>query len=262
MPINPEEACKKIERLGSYIDHYEQRERLLRQGIGANVDKKADFAVMSGCNPLFSLTAVKSFVDLLHHFNVNYTFISKEVCCGRPIAEGMFYQKADTKQKKQYDDFIRKSLENNVRQAKELGAKTVINICPGCNMTWNIYAKGQGLDIIYHTEFLTRIIDKAKLDLDIDFYEGCHKLHKLEPESLRHAEGSGHELLSRIKGLKYRVISDGLCCRSSADKILSRVKSGTLVTPSQCCYSILKAAAPKGKPEVKFLAEVLREAVE
>ncbi len=112
-----------------------------------------------------------------------------------------------------------------------------------------------------YTECLSGIVDGAKSEKEFDFYEGCHKLHKLEPESLRLAEGSGHELLSRIKGLKYRVISDGLCCRSSADKILSRVKSGTLVTPSQCCYSILKAAAPKGKPEVKFLAEVLCEAV-
>ncbi len=261
MPINPNEARDKIERLGSYIDHYEQREKLLRQGIGANVDRKADYAVMSGCNPLFSLTPVKSFVDLLRYFDVSYTFLSREVCCGRPVAEGMFYEKTDSRQKSGYDDFIRRSLETNINRAKELGAKTLVNICPGCNMTWNIYGRGLGLDIKYYTDFLSDIITEARLEKNIDYYEGCHKLHKVEPESLRLSEGSNHELLSRIKGLSYRVISDGLCCRISADKILSRVKTGTLVTPSQCCYSNLKAAITNGKPEVKFLAEVVGEAV-
>ena len=144
MPIDPQEACEKIERLGSYLDHDEQRERLLRSGIGTRVDQNADYVVMSGCNPLFSLTAVRSVVDLLNLFGVHYTFLSKEVCCGRPIAEGVFYQKPSDDEKRQYDDFIRRSLASNIRQAKELGAKGMINLCPGCHMIWNIHAKGQG----------------------------------------------------------------------------------------------------------------------
>jgi hypothetical protein len=46
------EAIRKIENLGSFLDHYEQRERLLRIGSGANVDKGADYAIISGCYPL------------------------------------------------------------------------------------------------------------------------------------------------------------------------------------------------------------------
>jgi Fe-S oxidoreductase len=261
MPINPQEACEKIERLGSYLDHYEQRERLLRSGIGAHVDQNADYVVMSGCNPLFSLTAVRSVVDLLNFFGVRYTFLSKEVCCGRPIAEGVFYQKPNDDEERQYGNFIRRSLASNIRQAKKLEAKAIINICPGCHMIWNIHAKGQGLDIVYYTEVLAGLIGNTGLNREIDFYEGCHKLHRLEPASLRQAEESTHKLLSRIEGLKYHLISDGICCRTAPDKIFSTVKTETLVTPSQCCYSILMAARPKNGPRVKFLAEVLLDAL-
>ena len=165
MPIESAAALEKIQRLGSYIDHYEQRERLLRSGLGASVDKRADYAVMTGCNPLFSLTAVSSFVDLLKYFGVSYTFLSKEVCCGRPIREGMFYkEQVNDSEKEEYEDFIRESLLKNVIAAKELGAKAIISICPGCDMTWNLYGKKLGIDIMYYTEFLLPLFKNAKLD--------------------------------------------------------------------------------------------------
>jgi Fe-S oxidoreductase len=262
MPIESAAAYEKIQRLGCYIDHHEQRERLLRSGLWAKVDKRADFAVMTGCNPLFSLTAIRSFIDLLRYFNVSYTFISKEVCCGRPIREGMFYKAPESAAEKlRYEDFIRESLLTNVIQAKELGAKTIINICPGCDMTWNLYGGNLGIDIVYYTEFLLTVFKRGQLDKEIDFYEGCHKLHKLSPESLTRGISAAKELMSRIEGLKYHEVSSDMCCRIAPAEIFAACKTDTLVTPSQCCYIILMAARPKNSPEVKFLAETMYEAV-
>ena len=262
MPIDSAAAHKKIQRLGSYIDHYEQRERLLRSGLKANVDKRADVAVMTGCNPLFSLTAVRSFVDLLRYFNISYTFLSKEVCCGRPIREGMFYKEPGAGEKIEYEGFISESLLSNIIQAKELGAKIVINICPGCDMTWNLYGKNLGIEIIYYTEFLLAVFKSGKLTKEIDFYEGCHKLHKLSSGSLNRGISSAKELLSRIEGLKYHEVSSDMCCRVVPKDIFAACRTETLVTPSQCCYSLLTTTRPEGGPQVKFLAEVLCEALQ
>lgn len=260
MPIDSAAAFEKIQRLGSYIDHYEQRERLLRSGFSTNVDKRAEYAVMTGCNPLFSLTAVKSFIDLLQYFDVSHTFLSREVCCGRPVAEGMFYKEPGSAgEKRKYEDFLRDSLLCNVIQAKELGAKTIINICPGCDMTWNLYGKNLGIDIIYYTEFLLGVFKEGKLARQIDFYEGCHKLHRLSPESLNRATTAVKELVVRVNGLESHEVPSELCCRIVPEKIFAACQTGTLVTPSQCCYSLLARARPKDGPQVKFLAEVLFE---
>ena len=225
MPIESAAAYEKIRRLGSYVDHHEQKERLLRFGLRANVDKPAEYAVMTGCNPLFSLTAVKSFLDLLNYFAVSYTFLSKEVCCGRPVREGMFYNEpADTGESRKYDDFIRGSLLDNVNQAKDLGATTIVNICPGCDMTWNLYGASLGIDIVYDTEFLLGRYQKGMLKKAIDFYEGCHRVHKLSPDSLERGIGSAKDLLSRIEGLTFNEISSDMCCRDRAAGDLRKVR--------------------------------------
>ena len=52
-----------------------------------------------------------------------------------------------------------------------------------------------------------------------------------------------------------------MCCRVVPKDIFAACKSDTLVTPSQCCYSLLLAARPENGPKVKFLAELLYEAL-
>jgi Fe-S oxidoreductase len=263
MPIESAAAYEKIRRLSSYVDHHEQRERLLRSGLRADVDKRAEFAVMTGCNPLLSLTAVKSFIDLLHSFGVSYTFLSQEVCCGRPVREGMFYQEpADAGEKRKYDDFIRESLLNNANQARELSAKAIVSICNGCDMMWNLYGASLGIGIVYYAEFLSGIYKKGMLDKEIDFYEGCHKLHRLSPDSLERGISSAKDLMSRIEGLKFNEISSDMCCRTVPQDIFAKCTTDTLVTPSQCCYSLLMTARPEHGPQVKFLGEVLFEALQ
>jgi Fe-S oxidoreductase len=263
MPIESAAAYEKIRRLRSYVDHHEQRERLLRSGLRANVDRRAEYAVMTGCNPLFSLTAVKSFLDLLQYFGVSYTFLSKEVCCGRPVREGMFYNEpADAGEKRTYDDFIRGSLRDNVNQARELGAKAIVNICPGCDMTWNLYGASLGIDIVYYTEFLLGRYQRGRLKKAIDFYEGCHRVHKLSPDSLGRGIVSAKVLLSRTEGLKFNEISSDMCCRTVPQEIFAKRATDTLVTPSQCCYSLLVTARPGKGPRVTFLGELLFEALQ
>jgi hypothetical protein len=128
-------------------------------------------------------------------------------------------------------------------------------------MTWNLYGGNLGIDILYYTEFLLSVFKRGILEKEIDFYEGCHKVHKLSPESLNRGVTGATELMSRIEGLKYHEVSSGMCCRVVPGDIFAACKTGTLVTPSQCCYSLLLAARLENSPQVKFLAETLYEAL-
>jgi hypothetical protein len=53
-----------------------------------------------------------------------------------------------------------------------------------------------------------------------------------------------------------------MCCRDVPQEIFAKCKTDTLVTPSQCCYSLLMTARPENGPRVKFLGEVLFEALQ
>jgi hypothetical protein len=173
----------------------------------------------------------------------------------------MFYQAPAAAEKSAYEDFIRASLLSNINLAWALGAKTIINICPGCDMTWNLYGLDAGIPVLYYTEFLLGVFRQGRWEGEIDFYEGCHKLHKLASVSLARAVSGAKELLSRIEGLKYNEVSPDLCCRVVPAAIFDACRTGTLVTSSQCCYSLLLAARPQNGPSVKFLAETVCEAV-
>jgi hypothetical protein len=72
----------------------------------------------------------------------------------------------------------------------------------------------------------------------------------------------GRSTLSRIKGLTSTEISSDMCCRTVPQEIFAKCTTDTLVTPSQCCYSLLVTARPEKGPEVRFLGEVLFEALQ
>ena len=60
MTTGPDEAMKKIELLGNFLDHREQRLRLLKVGLQVDTDKPSENVLLTGCHPLTSLTPVKS----------------------------------------------------------------------------------------------------------------------------------------------------------------------------------------------------------
>jgi hypothetical protein len=129
-------------------------------------------------------------------------------------------------------------------------------------MTWNPYGLDAGIAVLYYTEFLLGVFRQGRLEGGIDFYKGCHRLHELAPASLARAVCGAKELLSRVEGLKYHEVSPDLCCRVVPAAIFDACRTGTLVTSSRCCYSLLRAARPKDGPAVKFLAETLYAGLE
>ena len=262
MGINSAEALRKIEKQGSFLDHYEHRERLLKIGLGAKVDKKANYVIASGCYPVSSLTPLKAVIELLNAFEASYTFLSREVCCGHPVVEVMLRERPkDEQQTRNYENFARQCLTKNIIQAKELGAEAIVTLCCGCNTMWNHYSKNQGLPILHYLDLILEIFSKSRLNREVDFFEGCHQLHNFNPDFQESMTENSKKVLGRVEGLNFREVSNGLCCRISPEKIFASSHTNTVVTPSVCCYSFLTISRPVDGPKVIFLGEILCESL-
>lgn len=256
------EALKKIERLGSSLDHYEQRDRLLKVGLAANIDKNADYVIITGCRPPFALAPLESFIDLLVHFDINYTLLSREVCCGSAMLECTFRRGfRDGRKRRIYESFAQQCLSKNLDQARALGARAVITICAGCNAMWNRYCREQGLDILYYLDLILEVFQGSKLPMEVDFFEGCHRTHNFIPEFQKSIIENSKKVLALIEGLALNEIPSRLCCRAVRQKIYASSQTNTIVTPNACCYTYLTMFRPENGPKVKFLAEILRESL-
>jgi Fe-S oxidoreductase len=262
MGRKPDESLRMIRTHGGMLDRDGQREKLLKVGLKANVDKQAKYVVITGCHPIFSLAPVKSFTNCLHHFGINYTFLSSEICCGHPIIESMFRQKVQDEGKRQhYEDYTYQCLEKSYKQARDLGSRKIVTICPGCNTTWNRYYGDQDVDVMHYLDLLLIAFSGSSLSRNIDFYEGCHKLHNFVPDFQDSMIQNSKDVLSRIQGLTVNEISSSICCRVSPQKVFSASKTETIVTPSGCCYTQLTKSNSENGPNIKFIAEIVYESL-
>ncbi len=262
MTTGADQAMKKIEALGNYLDHREQRLRLLKVGLQVNTDRPAENVILTGCHPLFSITPVKSLSEILTHFGVSFTFLSREHCCGhQPLKQHFDEQSQDQEKIRLYDDFARISESGNLLQAKELGAKAIVTICSGCNTMWNRLSTNQGVEIRYYLDLLLDVFEGSQMERHIDFYEGCHRQHNFVPEFQNSIPENSKRVLARIEGLTLYDLPARLCCRIAPEKVMSLSRTGTIVTPSACCYSFLTRSRTADSPKIKFLGEILSESL-
>ena len=262
MAMGPDDAMNKIELLGNFLDHHEQRLRLLKVGLQVNTDQPSENVLLTGCHPLTSFTPVKSVSDVLTHYGVSFTFLSREYCCGhQPLTLYFNEDKQEPSKIRIYDDFARKSESQNIVKAKELDARAIVTICAGCNTMWNRLSKNQGLEIRHYLDLILDVFEHAHLEREIDFYEGCHRLHNFVPEFQRSIPENSKRILARIEGLTLHELPAKLCCRKAPEKVMSLSRTGTIVTPSACCYSFLTRSRTVDSPKIKFLGEILSESL-
>ena len=262
MITGPDEAMKKIELLGNFQDHREQRLRVLKIGLKVNTDIPSENVLLTGCHPLTALIPVKSVSDVLTHYGVSFTFLSREHCCGhQPLKQYFNEDSQESSRIRIYDDFARKSEYHNILKAKELGAKAIITICAGCNTMWNRLSKNQGLEIRHYLDLILDVFEQAHLEREIDFYEGCHRPHNFVPEFQNSIPEKSKRILACIEGLAFNELPAELCCRVAPEKVMSLSRTGTIVTSSSCCYSYLTRSCNADSPKVQFLGELLSESL-
>ena len=125
------------------------------------ITKKADYVYFVGCmnSYRYTETAASTFA-LLHRFGA--TMLPAEQCCGSPLLRTGFD--------------ARRFVDENCRQIKETGARTVITGCAGCYTTLK-KSYPQDFRVLSVLEFLAERISKIDikpLDLTVTYHDPCH----------------------------------------------------------------------------------------
>ena len=242
----------------------EDRNRRLRETCGFRFADSAEYALIAGCfSPYLEPQDMTALRKLLDHFGVDYTLVPKEYCCG-----DLFYLHALNEKHEgdleRADDLAREFLDRNLEQAREVGASKILAYCAGCDMAFNRVDDGVAEQIIWHPTLLARLFQGGKLDLQADYYSGCHR-HRRKLMGNTPDLDSVLTALGKIDGLELHHLDSQLCCMKpdQLESLASSLEHKTVIAPcSGCTLSLRKALADKGEYRVSMLSEVMWAAVE
>lgn len=258
-----QKLADNIRAHGIYRDSGEGRHRVL-EDIGFRIGEKAEYVIVTGCfNPEGIPHVFRALKELLDHFQIDYSLLSKEYCCGWvPLGQPAVIAKNEediARSKELSRDFV---LEN-FRQAEALGAKSIVRFCAACEPSYTNYAEATNLELISYSQLLDRYFDGGRLDSEVDYYAGCYRFRRrvtTEPVDLE----PSLRLLNKIKGLKVNYLDNNHCCfiPPLLEQLVDSLTTRTLVTICVACTSNLrKKLQEKGDYQVRMLPEVLLEAV-
>jgi Fe-S oxidoreductase len=238
------------------------RDRLLRE-MGFRTADRAEYALLASCFlPSLVPAGMRAFRLLLEHLKVDYTLLRKEYCCGDILLRQAARDKTGAEMERA-DALAREFLEKNLAQARQAGAKKVIAFCVGCDLVHTRFRDSVPEEILWYPTLLARLFQGGRLDLEADYYPGCHYHYRRLNKSLPDLD-SARELLNRIEGLRIHHLDGRLCCTrpEQVGTLLSDVKSGIVITPCGGCASGLQPAlTARGSGRAVMLPEVLWAAV-
>jgi len=241
-----------------------ERVKILSEEIGFTMDKPAEYVIIGGCfQPTAMPDVLRAFKGVLERLNIDYTFLSKEYCCGwMPVGQPAVMMKNDEDIqhfKKLSKDFI----VENFRQAEKMGAKTIVLFCGACEPNYSNCKDATDLDVISYAELLERHFTSGILEQEIDYYPGCYRFRRKITQELLDIEPA-IRLLKRVKGLKVNDVDSKLCCYipPHLEQLKKAFVSKKIVTICTGCYHNLKGMlGSSGDYEVRMLPELLLEAI-
>ena len=258
-----EKLIENIRQYGTYKDDGSGKRRVLDE-IGYPVGENADYAIIMGCVQPESMPHVlRDLKVLLDYLGVSYTLLPKEYCCGW-LAIGqpavMAKNEADIAG---YREISREFINENFKQAKELGVKSIVLFCAACEPSYTNCADMTDLEIISYSELLDRHWKGGRLDRTVDYYAGCYRFRRRvtsEPVDIEPAV----RLLGKVDGLEVNHLDSTRCCYipPHMEELAGTVANDTVVTICTGCYhNLTRNLADKPDCHVKMLPEVLLEAV-
>ncbi|MEA3221802.1 MAG: (Fe-S)-binding protein [Thermodesulfobacteriota bacterium] len=248
-----------IRSYGTFKDSGEKRRQILEK-IGFRMGEKAEYAIITGCfAPEGMPHALSAFKTLLDRFEVNYTLLAKEYCCGwMPLGQPAVMAKNEediATSKELAGEFILQ----NFRQAEALGAKSIVLFCSACEPNYSNLKDETSLEVISYTELLDRYFPGGKLALDIDYYAGCYRFRRRITDKPLDLEPAVR-VLNKIEGLRVNHLDNNLCCYipPHIEQLTQSIKNNTIVTIcTGCYYNLVGKLSEKGNYQVKMLPEIL-----
>jgi len=263
--MKEEELLQNIRQNGVYHDSGRNRRKILFEQIGVPADQKADYVILSGCHLPEGMPQVFSALKgFLEHFGVEYTFLSKEFCCGwLPLLQPAVMAKDERQvriKKKTAESFAKQ----NLKQAENLGAKAVVTVCAACEPNYSELKSGTDPEILHYPQLLARFFDGGILNMNADYYQGCYRFRRMiTPETLN--VDSMEVLLQNIDQLRLNRIDDKWCCfvPKHMQVISNCIKNDIIITTcSGCMENLKKLSKEKENTKVKLLPEVVWESLQ
>lgn len=236
----------------------EERNRILRQELGFRVADRAEYALIASCFlPTLITQDMKAFKNLLEYLEIDYTLLPKERCCGNLLYRMALKDKTG-EELKQAVVIAQEFLEDNLRQAGEVGASKVVAYCVGCDLAYERLRATIPVEIMWYPSLLARLFRGGKLELKADYYAGCHYFYHRTNNSLPDLD-SPLRILKRIEGLELNQLDDRLCCTrpQQMEPLLASIENKTIITVCTGCAMNLQAALKdRGDYRVVMLPEV------
>jgi len=259
-----EKIVENIRRYGAYKDSGEARYKVLANDIGFNMDQKAEYVVIGGClQPENRPHVFRALKDIFEHLKVDYTFLSKEYCCGYvPFGEPEVAK--DEEEIAKFKELAGGFIMENFRQAEALGAKSIVLFCAGCEPSYSNCRDATQLEIIFYVELLDRHFQGGKLNLEVDYYPGCYHFRRRitkEPIDVSPAL----RVLQKIEGLKVNQLDSRLCCYipPQLEQLVGSLKTNNLVTICTGCHFYFKQyLQERNNYRVRMLPEIVQEALQ
>lgn len=258
-----EKLVDNIRAHGVYQDSGEGRRRVL-EDIGFRIGQRAEYIIITGCvQPEGMPHVLRALRDLLDHFRIDYTLLSKEYCCGwMPLQQPAVFAKNEEDIAKARE-LAREFIMENFRQAEALGAKSMVLFCSACEPNYTNCAGATDIEIVSCSELLDRFFNSGRLDLEIDYYAGCYRFRRRITEGPIDVEAAV-KVLHKIEGLNVNYLDSKLCCfiPPHFEQLVGSIRTRTLVTICTGCYSSLtNRLQEKGDYQIRMLPEIVLEAV-
>ena len=238
------------------------RARLLRN-TGFRSGDRAEYALIASCFlPSLVPESMKAFRLLLEHYQVDYTLLPKEYCCGNLLLRQAVKDKTGD-EPGQADALAREFLEKNLIQAREVGARKLLAFCVGCDLVHARFRDSVPEEMLWYPTLLARLFKGGKLELEADYYAGCHYYYRRINGSLPDLD-SAKEVLNHVEGLRLNLLDSSLCCTrpQQLESLLGNARSRIVITPcGGCAMGLEQALRARSDRRVVMLPEVVWAAV-
>ena len=220
-------------------------------------DRVAENVIVTGCQILGAIPRVlQKFARVLERGGIDYTFFSKEYCCGNMLYRPAIKAK-DEKAMAECRSLSKEFVGLNIEKAKELGARRLIIFCSPC---YPIYKHAfPKEDIIFYPQAINESINSMEWEKEIDYYAGCYRLHrKFAPVAMDLK--STNSVFKKIKGLSINRISAPACCYKpdGLNHMIKNVETNYMVHVCTGCYFQALQNMPKdGNVQILMLPEFI-----